>query len=166
MGVFSFLLVDLPALVALLPVTAGAEIPQITPAIKLLSLIQPAMLLSLAVFTGVALAHRVGLSSPVAEAAASGHHVWPALKLQIVPGIIGGLSGGVAVVAVTLLTKPWLSAETVERIAAFGNHDGAPRSRRHRHAGNVRNRSDSDRRRARHRIWKPCSPAARRSSKS
>jgi hypothetical protein len=119
-GVFSVLLIDLPALVALLPAPAGAEIPQITPAIKLLSLIQPAILLALAVFAGVALAHRVGLSSPAAEAAASGNQVWPALKPQIVPGIIGGLSGGGAIVAVTLSTKPSLSAETVERIAAFG----------------------------------------------
>lgn len=119
-GVFSFLLVDLPALVALLPVPAGTEIPQITPTIKLLSLIQPTILLALAVLAGVALSHRVGLSSPAAEAAASGNPVWPSFKPQIVPGVIGGLSGGVAIVAVTLLTKPFLSAETVERIAAFG----------------------------------------------
>lgn len=119
-GVFSFLLVDLSALVALLPVTAGAEIPRITPAIKLLSLIQPAILVALAVYASVALAPKVGLSSPAAEAAASGSPVWPALKPQIVPGIIGGLLGGGAGVAATLLTKPFLSAEAVARIAAFG----------------------------------------------
>ena len=119
-GVFSLLLMDMSALVALLPVWAVAEVPQITPAIKLLSMVQPAFLLALAVLAGVALAHRVGLSSPAAEAAASGKPVGPALKPQIVPGIIGGLSGGCAIVAVTLLTKPFLSAETVERIAAFG----------------------------------------------
>jgi hypothetical protein len=119
-GVLSVLLIDLLALVALLPVPAGTEIPPITPAIKLLSLIQPGILLALAVLAGVALAHRVGLSSPAAEAAASGSPVGPALKPQIVPGIIGGLAGGTAVVAVTLLAKPFLSAETVARIAAFG----------------------------------------------
>ncbi|HZH30529.1 MAG TPA: CPBP family intramembrane glutamic endopeptidase [Pyrinomonadaceae bacterium] len=119
-GVFSFLLVDLPALVALLPAPAGVEIPQITPAIKLLSLIQPAILLSLAVFAGVSLAHRVGLSSPAAEALASGNPVWPSLKPQILPGIIGGLSGGFAIVVVTLLAKPFLSTETVSRIFEFG----------------------------------------------
>lgn len=119
-GVFSLLLFDLSALVALLPVPSGAEIPPITPAIRLLSLIQPALLLALAVLAGVALAPKVGLSSPAAEAAASGSSVWPALKPQIVPGIIGGLSGGGAIVAVTLLWKPFLSAETAARIAAFG----------------------------------------------
>lgn len=62
----------LPALVALLPVPAGAGMPQITLAIKLLSLVQPGILLALAVLAGVVLAHRVGLSSPAAEAAASG----------------------------------------------------------------------------------------------
>jgi hypothetical protein len=119
-GVLSFLLVDLSALVALLPVLAGTETPQITPTIKLLSLIQPAILLALAVLVGVALAHRVGLSSPAAEAAASGSPVWPALKTQLVPGVIGGLLGGGAIAAVTLLAKPFLSTETAARIAAFG----------------------------------------------
>jgi hypothetical protein len=119
-GVFSILLVDLPALVALLPAPAGAEIPRITPAIKLLGLIQPAILVALGVLAGVALAPRVGLSSPAAEAAASGSPVGLAFKPQIVPGIIGGLLGGGTIVAATLLAKPFLSAETVARIAAFG----------------------------------------------
>ena len=118
-GVFSFLLVDLAALVALLPVPAGEEIPRITPAIKLLSLIQPAIFLALAVLAGVALAPKVGLSSPAAEAVASGSPVGPAFKPQFVPGIIGGLLGG-AIVAATLLWKPFLSAEAAARIAAFG----------------------------------------------
>lgn len=119
-GVFSFLLIDLAALMALLPVPAGAEIPQITPAIKLLSLIQPAILLALAVLAGVALAHKVGLSSPAAEAAAGGGRVTASLKPQIVPGLVGGLAGGAAIVLTTLLAKPFLSPETAARVAAFG----------------------------------------------
>ncbi len=110
-GVFSFLLVDLEALLASLPVPPEAELPPITPAIKLLSLIQPAILLTLAVLAGVALAPKVGLSSPAVEAGASGGPVWPALKPQVVPGIVGGVSGGGAIIAVTLLAKPYLSAE-------------------------------------------------------
>ena len=69
-GVLSFLLVDLTKLLAQLPEPPGMELPQVTPAIKLLSLIQPAVLLSVAVLIGVVLASKVGLSSPVAEAAA------------------------------------------------------------------------------------------------
>jgi hypothetical protein len=119
-GVFSVLLIDLSALAALLPAPMGAEIPQITPAVKLLGLIQPAMLLALAVLAGVKLGPKVGLSSPAAEAAASGGPVGPAFKPQLAPGIIGGLLGGGAIVAATLLSKPFLSAETEARIAAFG----------------------------------------------
>lgn len=89
-GVYSTLLIDLPALVALLPIPAGTEIPPITPAIKLLSLIQPAVLVAVAVLVGVALARKVGLYSPAAEAVASGGRVAPAVKPQVVPGLVGG----------------------------------------------------------------------------
>ena len=41
------------------------------------------------------------------------------------------------------------------RIGDDRHHDGASRGRRHRHADHVRSRGDSDRRRARHRDWKP-----------
>ncbi len=97
-GIFSLLLVDLTALLANLPVPAGTEIPPMTPTLKLLSLIQPAVILSVAVLVGIALASKVGLSSPVAEAAASGGDLVSAFKPQIIPGIGGGLAGGIAIV--------------------------------------------------------------------
>ena len=114
-GVLSFLLVDLKALLALLPVPAGTEIPQVTPALKLLSLVQPTVLLSVAVLIGVALASKVGLSSPVAEAAAKGEELGLALKPQIIPALIGGLLGGVGVILTWFLWKPFLPAELVAR---------------------------------------------------
>lgn len=89
-GVLSFLLVDLKALLALFPVPAGTKIPPVTPAIKFLSLIQPTVLLSIAVLIGVALASKVGLSSPVAEAAAGNGQLASALKPQIIPGLTAG----------------------------------------------------------------------------
>ena len=104
-GVFSFLLVDLTALIAILPIPAGTEVPTFTPALKLLSLIQPAMILSVAVLVGVVLASKVGLSSPVAETVVSGGGLISALRLQIVPGIIGGLTGGIAVVSIALVSS-------------------------------------------------------------
>jgi Type II CAAX prenyl endopeptidase Rce1-like len=119
-GVLSFLLIDLDALIAILAVPAGTEIPTITPALKLLSLIQPAIILSVAVLVGVVLASKVGLSSPVAEAAASGGDSVSALKPQIIPGIVGGLAGGVAIVLIASSSKPFLSPEVVQRIGEFG----------------------------------------------
>jgi hypothetical protein len=119
-GVLSFLLIDLDALIAILPVPAGTEIPTFTPALKLLSLIQPAIILSVAVLVGVALASKVGLSSPVAEAAASGGDSVSAFKPQIIPGIVGGLAGGVAVVLIAAVAKPFLSPEVVRRLGEFG----------------------------------------------
>ncbi len=117
-GVLSFLLVDLDALIKILPAATG--IPTITLALKLLSLIQPAVILSVAVLVGVVLASKVGLSSPVAEAAASGGNLASALKPQIIPGIVGGLAGGVSLVLIALVLKPFLSPEVVARIGEFG----------------------------------------------
>ena len=119
-GVLSFLLIDLSALLANFPVLAGTEIPPITPALKLLSLIQLAVILSLAVLVGVALASKVGLSSPVAEAVAGGGQLSLAFKPQIIPGIVGGLAGGVAIVLTAWLSKPFLPPEVITRIAELG----------------------------------------------
>jgi len=85
-----------------------------------LSLIQQAVILAVAVLVGVALASKVGLSSPVAEAAASGGDTVSALKPQIIPGIIGGLAGGVSLVLIAAVLKPFLSPEMLARIGEFG----------------------------------------------
>ena len=64
-GVLSFLLVDLSKLIEILPVPAGTHLPSSIWVLKLLTLIQPTILLSLAVFVGVLLASKIGLSSPL-----------------------------------------------------------------------------------------------------
>jgi len=114
-GVLSFLLVDLSALLANLPGAAGAGMPFPPFVLKLLSTIQTTVLLSIAVLIGVALAHRVGLSSPAAEALAGGENLVAALKPQIVPGLIGGLAGGIAIPLAWLLWKPFLPPAFVTR---------------------------------------------------
>lgn len=76
--------------------------------------------MAVAVLVGVALASKVGLSSPVAEAAASGGDTVSALKPQIIPGIIGGLAGGVSLVLIAAVLKPFLSPEMLARIGEFG----------------------------------------------
>ena len=119
-GVLSLLLIDLEALIAILPIQDRTEIPEITPLLKLLSILQPAVILSVAVWAGVVLASKVGLSSPVAEAAAGGGSFTSALKPQIIPGIIGGLMGGAAIVLIAAVSTPFLSPEVVARISEFG----------------------------------------------
>lgn len=116
-GVLTILLVDIAALLPLLPTTT--ETPTITPALKLLSLVQPALLLAVAVVVGIALAPRVGLSAPAAEALAAGRGFFKALQPQIVPGVIGGLLGGVSIVLISVLSKPFLLPDTIDRISRF-----------------------------------------------
>jgi hypothetical protein len=99
-GVISILAIDFNGLIAILP---GEEIPAITPALKILSLVQPSILLAIAVLVGVALARKVGLSAPIAEAATA-----------------GGLAGGFAVVSIAALARSFLAGETAARISEFG----------------------------------------------
>ena len=120
-GVLSFLLVDLSTLIALVPEQMRAEAPPISSsALKILSLIQPTLLLAIAVLIGVRLANRVGLSAPFVEALANGQSTaGKALKPQIIPGIVGGLAGGGSIILVYLLCRPFLLPETVARIMQF-----------------------------------------------
>lgn len=115
-GTLSLLLIDLAALAALIP---GTEVPAITPALKLLSLVQPALLLAGAVVIGVALAPRVGLSAPAAEALAAGGDVLKPLGSQFVPGVVGGFVGGTGIVLISLLSKPFLLPGAIDRIGKF-----------------------------------------------
>ena len=118
MGIISSLLIDLSALVALIPDTTR-NVPTITPALKLLSLVQPTLILAAAVVIGIALAPRVGLSAPAAEALARGGDVFTPLRSQLVPGVLGGLVGGFCIVLISLLSKPFLLPGAIDRIGKF-----------------------------------------------
>src|SRR5688572_22519372 len=58
------------------------------------SLLQSAILLALAAWSGVALAASVGLRAPAFEAAATRLPFLPALKPQVLPGLVAGALGG------------------------------------------------------------------------
>jgi membrane protease YdiL (CAAX protease family) len=118
LGVLSILLIDLSAVAALIP---AADVPRITPAIKILSLIQPTVLVGVAVLIGIVFAPKVGLSAPASEAFAAGEQVWPVLKSQILPGVVGGVIGGLAILLTHAVFKPLLTTETVGRITRFGS---------------------------------------------
>lgn len=119
-GVLSFLFVDLSTLLANFPLPKGMEKPEVTPVLKLLSLLQPTIILSVAILIGVAFASKVGLFSPFAEAAIDKRDLVPALRPQIIPGVIGGLTGGVAIVLIAALWKPFLPSEIITRTAELG----------------------------------------------
>jgi hypothetical protein len=120
-GILSLLLIDLDALLTILPLPPGTEIPMSLPVLKVVSLIQPSILVAVAVLVGVGLASKVGLSAPVAEAVADHDDVASALKPQIVPGLIGGSAGGALLVLIATALKPFLSPEMLARIGEFGN---------------------------------------------
>jgi hypothetical protein len=120
-GVLSLLMLDIPALVRALPLPEGTPPPDLPPPalLKLATIIQPAVLMSIAVVIGIWLAPKVGLHAPAAEAFANARSVWPDLKPQIIPGAIAGLLGGVAIVATWVVFKPSLPVEFVDRAQEF-----------------------------------------------
>lgn len=120
-GIVSFLFVDLNAIIEVVPLPPGTEMPMGSLALKLVSLVQPTILMSIATLIGVGLASKVGLHAPVAESIAAGDDKFAALKPQIAPGIIGGIVGGMLIVAIAAVAKPMLPAEAVVLIGKFGN---------------------------------------------
>lgn len=119
-GILSFLLVDLNALINAIPLPEGKQRPEMPMwLIQVLAVIQPGVLMTLAVLVGVWLAPKVGLHSPAAEAIAERRPFFPALRPQIIPAIVTGLLSGAAIVACWLLVKPFLTAEFIARAEAF-----------------------------------------------
>lgn len=114
-GVLSLLLIDLSAVLANLPATAGSEMPFHPLLIKLLTMVQSSILLSIAIFIGIQLAPLVGLSAPAAEALASGNSFISALKPQVLPGLIAGFIAGVAILSSWLLFRSILPPVFVTR---------------------------------------------------
>lgn len=84
--------------------------------ISIAGLAQSTLLLALAVWVGVALAPAVGLRAPAFEAAVTGRPVAPALKSQLLPGLIAGVLGGMLLFAVGRYAPASL-AEAQERFA-------------------------------------------------
>src|SRR4030095_13846667 len=120
-GILSMLLVDFNAMVRTFQLPPGKEVPDFTLGLKLLSLIQPAVILTVMVLVGSMLAPKVVLTRPAAEAFAAGGKFFPELKPQVIPGIIGGAAGGMVVSFSALISKQLLDQEFVNRIAELGN---------------------------------------------
>ena len=121
LGVLSFLLVDLEAMVRAVPLPEGTPPVELPPAwlFKIISLIQPTVIVTVAALVGVALASRVGLHASAAEAAANGEDLLAKLKPQFLPGVIAGLLSGVTLVFSWVVAKPFFTAEFIERAQEF-----------------------------------------------
>lgn len=119
-GVCSLLLIDFPNLIANLPLPPGTDVPPFTALILIMTVAQPAVIMSLGVWAGVGLASKVGLKSPMAEALALKQPAGAALVPQIVPGLFGGAAGGVAIILSGLVGKSLLPADVILRIEKLG----------------------------------------------
>ena len=117
-GILSFLLVDLSAVLAMVPAKEGTTLPSPW-LLKVLSLIQPTVLLALAVFVGVLLSPKVNLSAPAFEALARGTSFIAAFKPQIIPGVIAGLIAAVVIILSWVFLRPFMPVEFVTRAEAF-----------------------------------------------
>lgn len=120
-GILSLLLLDLPALIAAIPLPPEAKPVELPPPalFKALILIQPTVLITLAVLGGVFLAGPLGLHAPAAEAWAARGDFLAALKPQLLPGVSAGLVSGVVIVACWIVAKPFLPAGFVDRAQDF-----------------------------------------------
>jgi hypothetical protein len=118
-GVLSFQLVDLPALIAKFPETQGKPLPMPMAAVRLLAVLQAGVLVAVAAFVGVRLAPSVGLSAPFAQALAEKRPLLPALRPQLLPGILGAVIAAPSIIACWLLWKPLLSASFVHTAEEF-----------------------------------------------
>ncbi|MEO5510727.1 MAG: CPBP family intramembrane glutamic endopeptidase [Longimicrobiales bacterium] len=67
--------------------------------ISIASLAQSAFLLALAVWAGVALGPAVGLRAPAFEAAVARRPILPAVRSQLLPGLMAGVIGGMVLFA-------------------------------------------------------------------
>ena len=118
-GVLSLLFIDLEALLASLPATAGSEMPFPPLIMKLVSMVQPTIILTVAVVTGVRFAPAVGLSAPMAEALARGNSLGSAIRPQIIPGMISGVVGAIVILLSWIALRPFLPPLFVTRAEKF-----------------------------------------------
>jgi membrane protease YdiL (CAAX protease family) len=83
--------------------------------VSLASLAQSALLVALAVWSGVALAPKVGLRAPAFEAAVTARPIASALRPQCLPGLVAGALGGAGLFAIGGYASPAALAEVQQR---------------------------------------------------
>ena len=85
------------------------RIPRLpVPVLTALSLIQPTILLAGAVAAGIALAPRLRLRSHIAEVAAEGKALLPALRPELPLAVAAGIGTGVVITTLDAAFRPWM----------------------------------------------------------
>jgi membrane protease YdiL (CAAX protease family) len=111
LGVVVVTVTVLPQLLGELPLPAPLWV------ILLASFAQSGLLIALAVWSGVALASKVGLYAPAFEAAVTAQSIASALRPQLLPGLVAGVLGGAALFAIGGYASPAALAEVQQRFA-------------------------------------------------
>jgi hypothetical protein len=118
LGVLSLLLLDLNRLLALIPPEKNPQGFTVGPLLRGLSLLQPTLLLTVAVIVGLQLADRVGLGAPFLAALAQGKRP-PSFTRHAVHGVAGGMLGGAFIVLAMRLFFPHFPETAAGRISEF-----------------------------------------------
>lgn len=92
-GVTAMGIVLVPRLIDLIPATQGQRPDIPTSVLILASIAQSGVLLAIAAWLGAALSTQLGLRAPVFDALLTKRPALPALRPQIVPGLLGGVGG-------------------------------------------------------------------------
>jgi hypothetical protein len=117
LGVLALIPVIMRQLAALPPELIELPIP----VLAALSLLNPLILLAIAVGIGTLLAHRVGLRSLVAEQVRTGTAIWPQLRPAIPMAFGLGLGFMLVTVVLDRLIDPFANAEMIGELPAAGN---------------------------------------------
>jgi hypothetical protein len=120
-GVLSFQFVDFAALIAKVPQAQGKPLPIPMAMIRLLSVVQPGVLVGIAAFVGAVLAPKLGLSAPACQALAEKRPFFAALRPQILPGVIGGAIAAPSMIGCWLLWKPLLAPSFTQKVTEFSH---------------------------------------------
>lgn len=97
----------IPQLLAL----QSAPLPMSVEMIQFISVAQSAVLLLLMIWLGSVFSNKVGLSAPVIFALAHSQNAFKELKPQIIPALIGGITGGVFILVFLGALTSYLPAE-------------------------------------------------------
>ncbi len=114
------LLVTIPNLMGRLESAAAERLPPdkplpARPVIVAATMAQSLLLVAIAAALGTALASHVGLAAPFFQALVSGQSLWTALRPQLMPALVLGIGGALAIVtAYYFFFRPRLDRQTVD----------------------------------------------------